>query len=257
MSEQFGPWELTALIAVGGLGEVWRSRRAEGREAAVKRLHTHLRNHPEAMRQFAIEQQLSTELPRHPNLVHGVESGDVAGRPYLATELAEGVDLRRRQAPEPDTTGLDLVAAACDAVSHLHVHGWIHGDVNPSNLVIGPGDHPVLVDLGNARRVDDATDRTVRGTHAYMAPEQARGERWTTATDVFALGVIAWELSARRRLFKRDAPWLSVAAVIEEPAPPLADARLRPIVDAALAKDPARRTQTAAELAEQLRALVA
>jgi serine/threonine-protein kinase len=88
-----------------------------------------------------------------------------------------------------------------------------------------------------------------------MAPEQVRGEAWTTATDVFALGVVLWELIAGARLFHRGPPWLSMAAVVEVSAPPLADAALDAIAQAALAKDPAQRIQTAGELAARLRAL--
>ena len=89
-----------------------------------------------------------------------------------------------------------------------------------------------------------------------MAPEQVRGEPWTPATDVFALGVVLWELVAGARLFHRGPPWLSQAAVIEAPAPPLADPLVDAIAQAALDKDPARRTATAGDLAERLRALL-
>ncbi|NVB84456.1 MAG: protein kinase, partial [Kofleriaceae bacterium] len=157
---------------------------------------------------------------------------------------------------------LAIVTSACDGAAHLHEHGWVHGDVCPGNLVVAIEkdsdrrrglDRIVLVDLGVARAAGEAG--AVRGTHAYMAPEQVRGEAWTPATDVFALGVVLWELIAGARLFHRGPPWLSMAAVVEVPAPPLADAALDAIAQAALAKDPAQRIQTAAELAARLRAL--
>jgi serine/threonine-protein kinase len=88
-----------------------------------------------------------------------------------------------------------------------------------------------------------------------MAPEQVRGEAWTQATDVFALGVVLWELIAGARLFHRGPPWLSLAAVVEEEAPPLPDAALNEIAQAALQKDPAKRISSASELADRLRAL--
>src|SRR5205814_6824341 len=136
--ERFGSWRLEALIAVGGLGEVWRAER-DGTVAALKRLHTHLSRIPEARELFATEQRLATELPRHPGVVHALETGDVAGRPYLAMELAPGADLRHLFAPPaplPRARALALVAAACDAAAHLHAHGWIHGDLSPGNLII-------------------------------------------------------------------------------------------------------------------------
>jgi len=263
--ERFGAWRLDALIAVGGLGEVWRAER-EGVTAALKRLHTHLARIDEARALFATEQRLATELPRHPGVAHALDAGDVEGRPYLAMELAPGEDLRRLLAPParrdgvvppevrlPRARAVAIAAAACDAAAHLHAHGWIHGDLSPSNLIVDAGDRVVLVDLGVARRAGD--DGPVRGSHAYMAPEQVRGGPWTPATDVFALGVVLWELVAGARLFHRGPPWLSQAAVVEEEAPPLDDPALDAIARATLAKDPARRTDSASELALRLRGL--
>jgi len=268
MSGTFGSWELESLIAVGGLGEVWRARRGQT-IAALKRLHTHLARNEEGTRQFAVEQKLATTLPRHPNVVHGLESGDVDGRPYVVLELLAGEDLRRTMAPPATAAGatpvqvviprarvIEIVAAACDGVAHLHAHGFVHGDVCPGNLMItthAGRDRVVLIDLGVARVVGEAG--AVRGTHAYMAPEQVRGHAWTQATDVFALGVVLWELACGARLFHRGPPWLTIAAVIENAAPPLGDAALDAIAQRALTKDPAQRMQTARELADALRGL--
>src|SRR5512139_3525284 len=99
--EGFGAWQLESLIAVGGLGEVWRSVHTNnsGTVAALKRVHTHLARNAEILAQFAVEQRLATTLPRHPNVIHAHEAGDVDGRHYLAMELAPGQDLRRLLAP--------------------------------------------------------------------------------------------------------------------------------------------------------------
>ena len=112
----------------------------------------------------------------------------------------------------------------------------MHGDVCPGNLSShrAAGDRVVLVDLGVARAIGEAG--AVRGTHAYMAPEQVRGEAWTRATDVFALGVVLWELIAGARLFHRGPPWLSMAAVVEDAVPCPARPALDAIAQAALAK---------------------
>ncbi len=261
--ERFGDWQLDALIAVGGLGEVWRATRGD-RTRALKRLHTHLARNEEGRNQFAVEQQLATTLPRHPGVVHADEVGDVEGRPYIALELAPGEDLRRliappvtKQDPAPHTVllprarTLAILTRACDAVAHLHDHGWVHGDINPGNLVVDNSDQTTLIDLGVARAIGEAG--AVRGTHAYMAPEQVRGEAWTRATDVFALGVVLWELAAGARLFHRGPSWLSMAAVVEATVPALPDPALDAIVQRALAKDPAQRIPTASELVALLR----
>ncbi|MBA3452134.1 MAG: serine/threonine protein kinase [Deltaproteobacteria bacterium] len=251
--ERFGDWQLDALIAVGGLGEVWQATNGD-RTRALKRLHTHLSRNEEGRAQFAVEQQLATTLPRHPNVVHADEIGEVEGRPYIALALAPGQDLRRLLTPEavlPRARVIAILTQACDAVAHLHAHGWVHGDVNPGNLVVADSDQTTLIDLGVSRAVGEAG--MVRGTHAYMAPEQVRGEPWTRATDVFALGVVLWELVAGARLFHRGPSWLSMAAVVEATAPALSDPALDVIVQAALAKDPADRIPTATELLDRLR----
>lgn len=267
MGEPFGPWRLESLIAVGGLGEVWKASTAEPRfagvDAAVKRLHTHLARNDEAREQFAIEQMLAMSLPRHPNVMRGLEPGTVDGRPYLAFELAPGEDLRRIVAPPASPTNaspaavmlpkgraLAIVRAACDAASHLHGFGWAHGDICPANLIVDGDRKVTLIDLGVARKL--GTGGPVRGTHAYMAPEQVQGRAWTAATDVFALGVVLWELVAGKRLFHRGPAWLTMAAVVEEPVPALPDKALDPVVQAALAKDPTHRIPTPAELVARL-----
>jgi serine/threonine-protein kinase len=306
MSEEFGTWRLASIIAVGGLGEIWRAHRAD-EVAAVKRLHTHLLRNEAVRAQFALEQRLTTELPRHPSLVHAIEAGAIGDRPYVALEVAPGEDLRRLLAPPgggeprdisapvhvvlPRARVLAVAIAACEAAEHLHGCGYVHGDINPGNLMVAiashgsagarstpggsaesiashgsagarstPGgsaqwiaDRVTLIDLGIARAIGEAG--AVRGTHAYMAPEQVRGEAWTRATDVFAIGVVLWELAAGARLFHRGPPWLSMAAVVEAPTPPLADPVLDAIAQAALVKDPAARLSTARELADRLHAL--
>ena len=190
-------------------------------------------------------------------------------QPFVALSLAPGFDLRRHLAP-PNQKAVTLsrdqavaiVAAACDAAAHLHAHGWIHGDINPGNLVVdleaptGAVNPPVtLIDLGVCRRTGEGG--TVRGTHAYMAPEQVKGGVWTPATDVFALGVVLWELIAGARLFHRGPTWLSMAAVVEHTPGKLTDAALDEIARAALAKDPADRIASAVELASLLRFVAA
>jgi len=249
-----GTWQLEGLVAVGGVAEIWRGEK-DGVAAAVKVMHSHLVRNEEARAQFELEQQLAMALPRHPNVVHGIEVGIADQRPYVALEIAEGEDARRLLGPTvilPRGRALAIARGACEGAAHVHKCGYVHGDINPGNLVVSVDDRVTLIDLGVARRI--GTGGTVRGTHAYMAPEQIRGEAWTPATDVFALGVVLWELVAGQRLFHRGPPWLSMAAVMEEAAPPLADAGLDAIVQQALHKEPAKRTQTARALMERLSA---
>jgi serine/threonine protein kinase len=266
MEDRFGPWTLGRRVAVGNFADVTEASRDGGDVIALKRLHAHTARDPEMRALFVRECEIARTLPRHPGLVRGLETGDVDGRPWLAMDLVAGADLRRRidsgTAPSAGRAR-SIVRELCAALEHLHRAGWVHGDVNPSNILVEPGPfqgdasasgfgpvHALLCDFGVARPPGEPGP--VRGTHAYMAPEQVRGEPWSPATDVFALGVVLWELAAGTRLFLRGASYLSMAAVIEDVVPPLPDPALDAIVQRALAKDATARFASPGELAAAL-----
>ena len=264
MEDRFGEWHLGRRVAVGDYADVTTATRAPDDEPiALKRLHAHTAREPEMKALFLRECGISRSVPDHPGLVRGLDAGEVDGRPWLTMPLIHGSDLRRRidggAAPDRART-LSILGELCSGLDALHRAGWIHGDVNPSNILVEPGMdagasgfgtvHALLCDFGVARPPGEPGP--VRGTHAYMAPEQVRGEPWSPATDVFALGVVLWELTAGARLFLRGAKWLTMAAVVEEDAPPLADPAIARVVERALAKDPAGRFATPAEMAAAL-----
>jgi serine/threonine protein kinase len=257
MAERFGRWRILRKIARGDLAEVALADDDRGSNSiALKRLHVHVLGEPEVVELFGLERAIACSLPEHPNLVRGLEHGLIDGRPYLAMPYVAGEDLRalRDRGTAFDTQAAVLVHQAALACAHLHTHGWIHGDVGPANLIVdGAGARAWLCDFGVTRKV--GTTGPVRGTHAYMAPEQVRGEEWTPATDVFALGVMLWELAAGRRLFHRGPSYLTMAAVVEGDVPPLADVALDAIARDALVKEPRMRLSSAAELAARLSAV--
>jgi serine/threonine protein kinase len=224
-----------------------------GSPIALKRLHLHTARDPGMRALFDRECALACGLPPHPAVVRGIDAGEVEGRPWLAMPLVPGEDLRALIARGASVEPAKLGAAVCAALAHLHAAGWIHGDCTPANLLVS-SDGVVLCDLGVARPPDEPGP--VRGTHAYMAPEQVRGEPWTPATDLWALGVVLWELAAGARLFLRDQPWLTMAAVVEHVPAPLPDPRLDALVTPLLRKAPAARPSSAAELGAALAALV-
>ena len=272
MDDRCGPWLLGRTIATGAVAEVRAARRADGgsdgagvgepEPVAIKRLHPHAARDPALAALFAAERTLTSLLPPHPALIEAIDiGGDEVGerggevRPYLAMPRLDGPDLRARlaQGALERTSWLAIIAAIAAAVAHLHGQGWVHGDLNPSNILLDFTRGAVLCDLGVARRLGDGGP--VRGTAAYMAPEQVTGEPWTGAVDVFALGVVIWELASGTRLFARSAPYLSMAAIVETDAPALADRELSGLIAAALARAPSARP-TAFELAVALEALV-
>ncbi len=245
MEARVGGWLLGRVVAAGQLAEVREAVPADGGAAvAVKRLHEHSARAPEIRALFEAECALTCALPPSPHVVRGLHADLTGPRPNLVMALHAGGDLRARLARGPLVRAelLAVVAGAASGLAHLHAAGWIHGDLNPANLLCSPAG-AVLCDLGVAR--PDGAAGPVRGTAAYMAPEQVRGERWTGAVDVFALGVLLWELVRGERLFHRGASFLSMAAVVESTPDPLDDAALAPLAAAALAKEPGARPSAA------------
>ncbi len=253
MEARFGPWRLERRIYLGDHAEIVEAVHAtrDGAKVALKRLHLHAARAPALRALFGRECALACGVPPHPSLIRGLDAGEVDDVPWLAMPLIGGEDLRARLARGETAPLRDVGLALCGALDHLHRAGWIHGDCTPANVLLD-GDAVVLCDLGVARPPGEPGP--VRGTHAYMAPEQVRGEPWTAATDLWALGVVLWELASGARLFLRDAPWLTMAAVVEQDVPPLADAALDAVIAPLLRKDPAARPQSAAEVGEQLAA---
>jgi eukaryotic-like serine/threonine-protein kinase len=220
-----------------------------GTEVAIKILHSHLLRHTEIRELFRAEHKFLAELPPHPAIIAGITAKHDCARPYIVMSLATGRDLRQHAHTDVPTAA--VLAQIARGVHHLHQHGVIHGDIGPNNIIYDPAaTTAVLCDLGVARATN--SDGPVRGTHAYMAPEQVRGERWTPATDVFALGVCLWELTTGKRLFHRNQSFLSAAAVVEAEVPPTGLAAVDALLADALQKSPAARLPSASEFADRL-----
>jgi serine/threonine protein kinase len=227
--------------------------------------------HPQVAGQSAIKDMLLDEariaaLVKHPNCVDVYDLGEQDGNFFIAMEYLEGESLAAilrasRQGPRLDPFSTGKIIADCAAGLHaaheLHALDGtplelVHQDVTPGNVFVLYSGQIKLVDFGVATIRTMGESDLVRGKAGYLAPELLDGERANRRTDVFALGVVLWELVAGARLFKRDASWLTMDAVIEAAPPPLADPALDAIAQAALVKDPALRTPTAAALAAAL-----
>jgi serine/threonine-protein kinase len=248
MTEEFGAWRVVRRLGRGDLSEVVLAETAEGTPVAIKRLHGHVLDAPEVQALFAAEQTLTCGLAPHPHLVRGDGRGTVGKRPYLLMTYVDGDNARvRRERGETFSTpsAIATVLQVAQACEHLHGAGWIHGDLAPANLILDGSAAVTLCDLGVARR--DGDSGPVRGTHAYMAPEQVRGEAWTPATDVFALGVVLWEFVTSDRLFHRGPSYLTMDAVVEGAVPPVAAPALSRVLHTALAKDPLQRYPSMSE----------
>ena len=246
---------LDERLAVGGMGEVWCAHdRLLGRAVAVKVPRPQIAADPAFAERLLVEARHAAAV-HHPGIaaVYDVDASDPL--PYLVLELVEGRPLSHLLAagPLPPERARHLVCQVAAVLDAAHAAGLVHRDVKPSNLLVTADDTVKVTDFGIARAADSAaTTRTgfVVGTAQYLSPEQAGGASATSASDMYALGVVAYECLAGRRPFDGD-PLAVLLAHREEPVPDLpahVPADLRALVLALLAKEPAQRP-TAAEVA--------
>jgi eukaryotic-like serine/threonine-protein kinase len=259
-----GRYRLRRLLAVGGMGAVWAAEDAVlGREVAVKVLGEALADDRRAALRLRREARAAARLA-HPAIAGVLDLGEEDGRPYLVMELLHGESLAARLAragPLAPAEAVRVAAAAADALDLAHRAGIVHRDVKPGNVFVTHGGEVKLLDFGIARAVDETalTGGDLLGTAAYLAPERVLGRDATPAADVYALGVVLYELLAGRPPFAGDsATALAMAQVHAQPPPlgavaPSVPPALAAACERALAKDPADRPPSAAALAALLR----
>ncbi|WBB65692.1 serine/threonine-protein kinase [Micromonospora sp. WMMD812] len=251
-------YRLDERIASGGMGDVWRGTdQVLGRTVAVKSLLPALLDEPGFAERFRGEARTMATI-NHPGVVDVYDFGNDQQIAFLVMEYVEGdalsATLSRVGRLTPART-MALVAQAADALHAAHEKGIVHRDVKPGNLLVRPNGTLVLTDFGIARSdlVGQLTAAgSVLGTASYIAPEQATGGVATPASDVYALGVVAYQCLAGRRPFEGDNPLeIAMRHVQETPRPLPADIppQVRAVVERAMAKDPAARWPSAAALA--------
>ncbi|MEU6072472.1 protein kinase [Micromonospora sp. NPDC047074] len=251
-------YRLDERIASGGMGDVWRGTdQVLGRTVAVKSLLPALLDDPDFAERFRGEARTMATI-NHPGVVDVYDFGNDQQIAFLVMEYVEGdalsATLARVGRLTPART-MALVAQAADALHAAHVKGIVHRDVKPGNLLVRPNGTLVLTDFGIARSelVAQLTAAgSVLGTASYISPEQATGGVATAASDVYALGVVAYQCLAGRRPFEGDNPLeIAMRHVREAPRPLPADIppQVRSVVERALAKDPSARWSSAAALA--------
>lgn len=276
---RIGRYELLVPIASGGMATVYLARLKGSagfdRLVALKRIHPHLREEPSFVLDFLDEARLAGKI-HHPNVVAVLDADDDAHGPYLVMDYVEGDSLaslqRAMRAAETSCDPAIALRILDDALAGLQAAhelagedgtplGVVHRDFSPQNILVGTDGHSRLTDFGIAKAASHGgRTRTghIKGKISYMPPEQLRDQPIDRRADVWAAGVVAWELFANRRLFEASDEVANVMSVIEGKLTPLRDVRpelpaaLEDAIQSALEPDPKERCPSAAELRRRI-----
>jgi serine/threonine-protein kinase len=271
-----GNYKITGRLGAGGMGEVYLAQDSRlARPAALKLLAAHLTADEERVRRFR-QEALTVSALNHPNIITVYEIGQWRGRDFIATEYVEGVTLRTRMCGRGVSlsASLNIAAQVAGALAAAHGAGIVHRDIKPENVMVRPDGIVKVLDFGIAKYAQPAhapdskqgwvktATGEVMGTTSYMSPEQTRGEEVDARTDIWSLGVIIYEMVARRLPFPGKTATERVAAILERKPEPLSrlrrvPAELERIVSRALTKNRGERYARAADLADDLHKLLA
>jgi len=272
---RFGPYQVTAQLGEGGMGEVYRAHDQRlGRDVALKVLHSDVAQSADRRARFEREARAVAAL-NHPNIVALFDIGQEEGVVYFVSELVEGESLRNRiqRGALPVRELLDIAVQIADGMSAAHAAGITHRDLKPENVMLTRDGRVKILDFGLARNAAAPTqvqDRTVTinetqpgavlGTANYMSPEQVRGLAVDYRSDQFSFGIILYEMITGKQAFSRESAVLTMSAVVTD-EPPVMDATLqaklppplRWTMQRVLAKEPTRRYESTRDLYEDLR----
>ncbi|THE08520.1 serine/threonine protein kinase [Microbacterium oleivorans] len=259
-----GRYELDSRIAIGGMGEVWEATdHVIGRTVAIKILKDEYMGDPGFLERFRAEARHAA-LVNHEGIASVFDYGEENGSAFLVMELVPGealsTVLEREGALSTDKT-LDIVAQTASALQAAHAAGLVHRDIKPGNLLITPDGRVKITDFGIARIADQvpltATGQ-VMGTVQYLSPEQASGHAASPSTDIYSLGIVAYELLAGRRPFTGESQVAIAMAQINDTPPPLPDTVSEPVqrlVMSMIAKKPDDRPASTSAVARAAGAL--
>ncbi|MEM9776595.1 MAG: protein kinase [Chloroflexota bacterium] len=228
-----GRYEVKRMLGQGGMSTVWLGHDPRlNRPVAIKIIHGFLVNHANFLERFQREASAIASL-RHQHVIQVFDYNQHENEHYMVLEYVEGNNLKQELTIAAQTksfwsteTVLDVMIRLTDAVNFAHINGMLHRDLKPDNVLLRTNGEPVLTDFGIIKMLaDDSITRTgaVLGTAAYMAPEQIEGDLVNQQTDIYALGVILFELMCGHRPFVADSPIRLMMKQTSEPPPPLAD----------------------------------
>ncbi|MDQ3889259.1 MAG: serine/threonine-protein kinase [Actinomycetota bacterium] len=246
-------------IARGGMGEIFVAEdQILGRTVAIKVLAHSFARDEAVRRRFTREALAAARLSGHPHIVTIFDVGEADGRPFIVMEYLKGgtVAERARAGRVDRRRAIEWLEQAGEALDDAHAQGIVHRDVKPANLLLDERDELHVADFGIARIIDETTTGmtmagTVLGTAGYLSPEQARGEPASPASDVYSLGIVAYELLTGGRPFEGGSATAEAGAHVHQPVPPASERgvglprEIDAVFERVLAKDPARRYRTA------------
>ena len=271
-------YEIIAPLGAGGMGEVYRARDTSlKRDVAIKVLPDHRSRDPGRLHRFELEAQATAAL-NHPNIVSIFHVGQHNGCPYIVTELLKGETLRDRlrRGPMRPREACDCGIDIASGLAAAHDAGIVHRDLKPENLFLTKDGRLKILDFGLAKLTQpepagaDGTTATIQqhtepgqvsGTVGYMVPEQVRGHAADPRSDIFAFGVVLYEMLTGKRAFRKATSAETLSAILNEEPPPLAQSvqdllpALQRILSRCLEKKSERRFQHASDLGFALEAL--
>ncbi|HUB82359.1 MAG TPA: LpqB family beta-propeller domain-containing protein [Bryobacteraceae bacterium] len=266
---RLGAYEVVSRLGAGAMGEVFRARDMRlGREVALKILPAEFAIDPDRRRRFEQESRAASALS-HPNIVTVYDVGDQDGVSYIVSELVDGESLRDliERGPVPLRRAIEIGAQIADGLAAAHAANVVHRDLKPENIMLTRDGRPKILDFGLARYQPAAAAESgmtmtmpgmVMGTAGYMSPEQVTGSATDARSDIFSLGIILHEMLSGKIPFARATAIETMSAILRDDPPEL-PATLPPAVQQVivhcLEKEPARRFQSAGDLAFNLRAI--
>jgi len=278
IGETLSHYEIVGKIGAGGMGEVYRARDPRlGREVAIKVLHPSYSQNPARLARFEQEARSAGAL-NHPNVLAVHDVGHDQGMPFLVTELLDGETLRERieSGSLTQRKAVEYAAQVADGLAAAHNHAIVHRDLKPENIFITRDGHLKILDFGLAKLTERDPENPVStespteafteagavvGTPGYMSPEQLHGEPADQRSDIFAFGIILYEMISGRRPFVGSTAAEVCASIMRDEPAPLVDSHgpvpptLDRVVRQCLEKSPSERFESAHDLGHLLRAV--
>src|SRR5882762_8884772 len=275
---RLGPYEILSSIGAGGMGEVYRARDTRlDRIVAIKVLPTHLADRSELRERFEREARVVASL-NHPHICTLFDIGHQDGIDYLVMEYLEGETLAQRllKGPLPLDQVLQYAIEISDALDKAHRKGVTHRDLKPGNIMLTKSGTKLL-DFGLAKLKQEAVPAnvplsdlptakdpltaqgTILGTLQYMAPEQLEGKEVDARTDIFAFGVVVYEMATSKKCFEGKSQASVIGAILKDEPPPISSLQpltppaLDRVVKKCLAKEPEKRWQAAGDVCDELK----